>query len=277
MPFKKTQALARMTAAFWNKDLKEKDWFSVKAADDDGVAEIRIYDVIGWPFVEADEFLMHLDNIKADTIKVRINSPGGSVFEGTAIYNALADHKAKIITQVDSLAASMATIIALAGNERRIYKNAQFMIHNPWGIMIGDYRDFAKESDFLQTIRDQLADVYVQATGKEASVIHGLMDDETWFTGDKAKDFGFMTHTDTAGASAARFDLSMYENAPGANQPSKKDLERILTRDAGMTRSQARTLLQSGFDGINTRDADDSTTLNAVTNLINEIRGKTHA
>lgn len=277
MRMNRSRAHARAVAAFWNKNLDDREWYDIKAADDDGNAEIRIYDVIGWPFIEADQFLNDLNSLQASTIKVRINSPGGSVFEGMAIYNELADHKAKIVTQVDSLAASMASIIALAGKERRIYRNAQFMIHNPWGIMLGDHRDFRHEADLLESIRDQLAEIYVQASGKSMADIQKWMDDETWFTGAKAVDSGFMTEATTAGTSNARFDLSMFGHAPEQTDPTKKDLERVLTRDAGLSHTQARKLLQNGFDGITKRDAGDDDTFNAVDNLINQLRGKSHA
>lgn len=274
MRMNRGRAHARAVAAFWNKDLNDRDWYEVKAADDDGNAEIRIYDVIGWPFVEADQFLNELDSLQADNIKIRINSPGGSVFEGMAIYNAIADHKANIVTQVDSLAASMASIIALAGDERHIYRNAQYMIHNPWGIMLGDHRDFRHEADLLESIRDQLAEIYVQATGKKMEDIQQWMDDETWFTGAKAVEAGFMTEATTAGAANARFDLSMFGNAPESNAPTKKDLERVLTRDAGLSRTQARDLLQDGFDAITKRDAGDNTaSIAALNNLIEKIKG----
>ncbi|WP_417536109.1 head maturation protease, ClpP-related [Methylophaga sp.] len=267
MKFNRSRAQARAVAAYWNKDLNDRDWYSVKAADDDGKAEIRIYDVIGWPFVEAEQLLSELDNLQASNIKVRINSPGGSVFEGMAIYNAFADHKANITTQVDSLAASMASIIALAGNERLIYRNAQYMIHNPWTIMIGDHRDLYKEAEFLETIRDQLAEIYVNVSGKKLADIQQMMDEETWLTGAKAVEAGFMTKATTAGAGNARFDLSMYDHPPQSNEPTKKDLERALTRDAGLTRTQALSVLQKGFDGLSTRDAGENETLNAVLNL----------
>ncbi|WP_430009854.1 head maturation protease, ClpP-related [Methylophaga lonarensis] len=218
MRINRTRAHARAVAAFWNKDLNDRDWYEIKAADDDGVAEIRIYDVIGWPFVEADEFLSALDNLQADTIKVRINSPGGSVFEGMAIYNALADSKRHVITQVDSLAASMASVIAMSGKERLMYKSAQLMIHNPWTIMMGDHRDFNHEADLLESIRDQLAEIYVQVSGQSMETIQQWMDDTTWMTGSKALENKFVTEVLTAGANnqARVFDLSVFDinNSP---------------------------------------------------------------
>lgn len=268
---KKSAKRAASIAAFWGKELKQKDWYGFKAADDNGQAEIRIYDVIGWPFVEADAFLADLDNLQADSIKVKINSPGGDVFDGTAIYNALADHPANVITSVDSLAASMASIIALAGDERRIYKNAQYMIHNAWSFAGGDYKEFEKEAELLKQISAQMAETYAEKTGKKQADIQLMMDDTTWMTGAKAVELGFMTSAITAGGTSARFDTSMFKNAPAGQDPTKKDLERLLTRNAGLSRQKARILLQNGFNGISMSDSVEDEQIGALNNLIKSI------
>ena len=265
---------ASAIASFWGKDVKDKDWYSIKAADDDGRAEIKISAVIGWPFIDAETFLNDLSRIDASEITVKINSPGGDVFDGTAIYNALADHKAKIITSVDSIAASMASVIALAGDERRIYKNANFMIHNAWSIVLGDYKELEKEAVVLKSISGQMAETYADVSGKPQAEIQKLMDDTTWFTGTQAVDFGFMTDAVTAGSASAKFDLSMFDHAPKGGEPNKRDLERSLMQDAGLSRTQARKILQGGFDSLATQDAGNDAAINAVNKLINNIKGK---
>jgi hypothetical protein len=138
--------------------------------------------------------------------------------------------------------------------------------------MIGDHRDFRKEAGLLEEIRDQLAEIYVQATGKKLEDIQQWMDEETWFTGAKAKEAGFITETITAGGTSARFDLSMYDNAPQPNQPTKTDLERVLTRDAGLSHTQARNLLQNGFESLSTRNAGDEEALEAVNQLTTKLK-----
>lgn len=270
---KRTAQRAKLTAAAWGKSLDEREWYSVKAADDNGKAEIKIFDVIGWPFVEADAFLNELDRIDANEIKVRINSPGGDVFDGTAIYNALEDHPAKIITSVEGLAASMASVIALAGDDRHIYKNAQYMIHNAWTIVGGDYKELEKEATLLKSISAQMAETYAGKTGLKQADIQLMMDDTTWMTGDIAVSQGFMTTAKKAGGTTARFNLSMFENAPTATEPTKRDLERSLMQDAGLTRSQARHLLQGGFESLTTQDAGNDEAITAVNNLINKLKG----
>ncbi len=268
----RTEKRANAVAAFWGKTTKERDWYAVKAANDAGIAEMRIYDVIGWPFVEADAFLNDLSKIQADEIKVKINSPGGDVFDGTAIYNGLSDHPAKITTTVDSLAASMASIIALAGDQRQIYKNSQYMIHNPWTFAMGDYNDLIKEAELLKSIAGQMAETYAQKSGKKQADIQSMMDAESWFTGTKAVEAGFMTEMLTAGTTSARFDLSMFAHAPSGQQPTHTELERMLTRNAGLTRQQARALLQSGFNAIGMSDSVDDEQIGALDQIINLMR-----
>jgi ATP-dependent Clp protease protease subunit len=270
----RTASKAKAIASFWGKDAKEKDWYSIKAADTSGNAEIKIYDVIGWPFVEADAFLNDLSHMNAETITVKINSPGGDVFDGTAIYNALADHDAKIITSVEGIAASMASVIALSGDERRIYKNANFMIHNAWTIAMGDYNDLIKEAGVLKSISGQMAETYAEKTGKPQAEMQKLMDDTTWFTGQQSVDFGFMTTAITAGSASAKFNLSMFDNAPKASDPNKRDLERTLMQDAGLSRTQARQLLNGGFESLATQDAGDDEMNESVSNLIKLMTGK---
>src|SRR3954469_2359119 len=111
-------------------------WYSIvaKSADE---ADVMIYDIIGWE-TTAKQFVTDLKALDAKTINLRINSPGGDVFEGVAIYTALKEHPAKVITHVDGLAASMASIIMLAGDEVHIAKNAFVMIHNAWSWATGD-------------------------------------------------------------------------------------------------------------------------------------------
>jgi ATP-dependent protease ClpP protease subunit len=248
---------AAISAKYWGKSLQKRDWYAIDAEK----AEIRIYDVIGWPFIEAGDFLQELDSIKADTITVAINSPGGDVFDGLAIYNALKRHPAKVITRVDSLAASMASVIALAGDEVEIAKNAYFMIHNPWTIIAGDEHALRKEADVLAQIGDGLLEVYQDRTGKNAAEIKALMDAETWIKGADSVDFGFADRVTGTAAAAAKFDLSMFGAAPddlqGARQePTKRDIERAL-RDAGLSRSKAAALLAAGYESLQGDPAAD--------------------
>ena len=108
---------AAATARFWNKALDRADWYSIENRSKE--AEIFIFDVVGYPFISAETFAKDLDKIKVSPIICRINSPGGDVFEGLAVASALKNHPSKIITRIEGIAASIASVIALAGDKFR--------------------------------------------------------------------------------------------------------------------------------------------------------------
>src|SRR5690606_25494897 len=134
--------------------------YRIEAKADDR-AEILIYDEIGadpWTGtgIGADDFVRELRAIKAPRIDVRINSVGGSVFEGNAIYNALARHPAHVDVYIDGIAASIASVIAMAGDKIYIAANAHVMIHNPHGVVWGEAGDMRRMADTLDKIRGSL-------------------------------------------------------------------------------------------------------------------------
>lgn len=254
LPIARTERNAKAVAEMWGKDLSAKnDWFKIEAKSDD-TADLLIYDVIGWPFVTADELVRSLAQSKAKTINVRINSPGGDVADGTAIYNALKDHPAKIVTQIDGLAASMASIIALAGDERRMASNAYYMIHNPWAIAMGDYRDFEKTHDLLVKVGDTLARTYAEHAKAGIRQIKTWMDDETWMTASEAKSQGFIDEIGGSGEQA-KIPRQVFSNAP---EPPVRDLERTL-REAGLTQSQAKAEIRKQREVARAMEAIDNT------------------
>ena len=148
------------------------------------VTEIYLYDEIGWYGVNAETFVKDLKAIKNDVV-LRINSPGGSVFDGMAIYNAVKDFKHGITTIIDGLAASAASYIALAGDTVKMAEGAFLMIHDPMSLVIGSAEDMRKEAELLDKVRDQIAGIYQRKSGKSKKAIVELMKDETWFTGKK--------------------------------------------------------------------------------------------
>ena len=199
--------------------MKTKSWYRIVAKDDgdgSGHAEIFIYDEIGrncWgEGIAAEELVKELSALDVKTIDVRINSAGGQVFEGLAIFNALDRHPATVTTYVDGMAASIASVVALAGDEVRIAENAFMMIHNPWGIEIGDANAMRKMAEILDTLAGSLVDTYVAKTGKSEKVIRGMMDEETWFNSEEALEVGLVDEIDEAMAVAASFDLSRFHN-----------------------------------------------------------------
>lgn len=155
------------------------------------VAEIRIYSEIGFYGVSASQFVEDLDTITAPEIVVAINSLGGEVFDGIAIYNALRLKDAHITTRVDSMAASIASVVAQAGDHRQMVKSSQMMIHEAWGLVIGTARDMRELADNLDRQTDNIAAIYAERSGRELDEVRPLLTDETWFTDAEAVEEGF--------------------------------------------------------------------------------------
>lgn len=169
----------------------KNNWYSIKASGNQG-AEIYIYDEIGGWGISARAFaneLKALGDIR--NITLRIHSPGGDVFEGMAIYNLLDQHPAQITVKIDGLAASMASVIAMVGDEVQIPENAMIMVHKPWGIQGGNANDMRRYAELLEKIEGTLLSAYTQKTGKTADEISALLDAETWLGGQEAVDAGF--------------------------------------------------------------------------------------
>lgn len=241
----------------------------VKNAARQDEAEILLYDEIGFFGVDAQSFARDLKAIDAATIHLRINSPGGSVFDGVAIHNALKDHPARIIVHIDSLAASMASVIALAGDEVRMAENAFFMIHDPWTLTIGNAAQLRKDADLLDKLAEStIRTAYIAKTGQTEAQVRAWMADETWFTAEEAKAAGFIDAIETKSTVKAAFDLSVFAKAPAALAESdadlsKREVERIL-RDAGLSRDAAKAFVAGGFDALTQRDVADDAELEAV-------------
>lgn len=180
----------RMQARMPNSSARAKGGYSILNATDDDTAVIRIYDEI-WMFgVNASDFAQDLDAITAPKIRVEINSPGGDVFDGIAIYNALRAHPAHITTRVDGLAASAASLIVQAGDHRVMLSSAQMMIHNAWGIVIGNADDHRGMADLLDQQDEVIAGIYASRSGGDKDEFRTLMADETWLTDEQAVEKG---------------------------------------------------------------------------------------
>ena len=127
-----------------------------------------------------------------ETIEVEINSGGGSVFAGSEIYTALKNHKGQVNVSIVGLAASAASVIAMAGKTVKMSPTAQFMVHNVSAQGKGDYRDMQHMADILKTANETIASAYILKTGKSKDEILAMMDKETWLTAEKAKEYGFI-------------------------------------------------------------------------------------
>lgn len=165
------------------------------------------------------------------TLNVHLNSPGGDVFEGIAIYNLLAQHSATVNVNVDALAASAASVIAMAGDTIAIPENAMMMIHDPWCGVIGNAGELRKMADDLDKIRDMIAVTYQRRSGKDLATIKQWMADETWMSGQECVDRGFATELVPAKAASAALDkrfLAVYRNIPKAVKEIQPETEPVV-------------------------------------------------
>lgn len=179
-------------------------------------AELFLYGFVGgWDGVTAKRVADDLKALgKVDVINVRMNSFGGEVFEGYAIYNQLKRHPARVEIDIDGAACSIASIIACAGDSVRMARNAMYMIHDPAGGAWGTAADLRKTADLLEQVRSQLVDTYVQRTGLAANVVSDYMTAETWFKASEAAELGFVDQVTDALDMAASADLSKFSNVP---------------------------------------------------------------
>lgn len=158
--------------------------------------QIDIYSDIGESFwgesVSANDIKSQLESMSGD-VTVRINSAGGSVFDGFAIYNLLDQYNGEIHVKVDALAASAASVIAMAGDSIEMADNALMMIHEPWTIALGNSADMNKTGELLDKIRDSIVITYQSKSSLDKETIEAMMVEETWFNADEAIENGFAT------------------------------------------------------------------------------------
>lgn len=213
----------------------------VKAASE-GDASISIYEVIGEdPWTGGGVTVKRIDaalrSIGSKDVTVNINSPGGDVFEGIAIYNRLREHQGKVNVKVLGLAASAASIIAMAGDNIQVGASSFIMIHNAWVLAIGNRHDMREVADFLEPFDRALADVYVARTGQELAAVQAAMDAETWMNGSQAVELGYADAVLAADAMTTDEEVSDEEDGVKALRRA----EMALCHD--MPRSAARDLL----------------------------------
>jgi ATP-dependent protease ClpP protease subunit len=202
-----------------------------------GELEIMLYDEIGYDFWSGGGITAKdvADQLKAagtlSRIVLRINSPGGDVFEGSAIYSQLASSGVPVDVMIDGLAASAASFIAMVGRSVSMGDNAMMMIHNPWSIEMGDANDMRKCADTLDKVRDSMLPAYMRRYSGTQDELIALLDAETWLTAEDCKQAGLadeITTPDTATQArvksvAAKFDLSAFKNAPESLKKPKAE------------------------------------------------------
>ncbi len=209
--------MAMAVAAISSTTAAANSWYSIKAKGA-GQAEILIYEEIGGWGISARRFANDLKALgDISDIDLRIHSPGGDVFEGMAIYNLLDSHPATVTVHIDGLAASMASVIAMAGDTVLMPENAMMMVHKPWGIQGGDADEMRRYADLLDKVEDNLVSAYVKKTGKSADEIKALLKEETWMGGREAVAAGFADQTTeslTAAAHLTSKRMQEFQNMP---------------------------------------------------------------
>lgn len=225
-----------------------------ESRDADGATVIDLYDEIGAYGVSAKDMRARLAD--AGDVVLRINSPGGSVFDGIAMFNDLVAHTGRIRVEIVGLAASAASLVAMAGDEIAIAENGFVMIHQAWTLAAGNASGLTEVAAVLVQVDQSLAATYAARSEQSVSAVASMMAAETWMTADAAIESGFADATLPARGPQARFDLSVFARAPAAlaadiprDNPTIRDVETAL-RDAGLSRSQAKALAAHGHRGV---------------------------
>lgn len=210
-----------------------RQWFSIENASAD-VAEVSIFDEISPWGITAQDFISAIKGITAPVVNMHLNTPGGDVYDGIAIYNEIRNHPATFRAYIPGLAASIGTVIAMAADEITIAPHARMMIHDAWAMAAGNAEDMAKLADRLEATSENIAAIYAERAGGEPADWRALMKAETWYTDKQAVDAGL---ADSVGRSndakalrnAALFDLSRFRQ--GDREAARLREEYILAID----------------------------------------------
>jgi len=222
--------LSPKALGMWNPGLR------VKAESD--ATTIDIFDAIGEDYwtgegVSAKSISKTLASLNGADITVNINSPGGSMFEGLTIYNLLRAHKGSVKVNVLGIAASAASIIAMAGDEVKIAKSGFIMIHNAWVYAAGNKQDLRDVADYLEPFDKSMAQIYVDRTGLKYDDVASMMDAESYITGEDSVSKGFAD---------ALIDADTIREEQNEQARAAALLDVALAK-AGMPRSERRKLL----------------------------------
>lgn len=273
MPKPKNRAHRRPKAS-----AKSNSWFRMQASADNE-ADIYIYDEIGYWGVTARQFVNDLKALGDVThINLHINSPGGDVFDGIAIFNALKFHGAAITVHIDGLAASMASVIAMVGNPVIMPENTMMMIHKPWGFSGGDANDMRDYADLLDKVESVLIPAYAEKTGKSTEEIAAMLEDETWMDGKECLELGFADQVTTSLQAMACIQSKRIEDF----EKMPKSIRNMVTppRNTAQRDPQPQvTVPAAGADEATIRAqvlAEQKNRVNAINDLFAMFGGKHH-
>jgi ATP-dependent protease ClpP protease subunit len=246
----------------------------VQSKDGDSDNTISVLDVIGEDFwtgggVTVNRVSAALRQIGKRDVVVNINSPGGDFFEGLAIYNVLREHPAKVTVKVLGIAASAASVIAMAGDEVQIARAGFLMIHNTWIMAMGDRNALREAADWLEPFDQVSVDIYAARTGMEPKDITKMLDRETWIGGTEAVDKGFADDFLPADAIDDKT-----KNSTGRSIKAESQIDQILAR-AGVPRSERRNLvsaLRGGTPSAAATDTPSAVVLSEVSSLLERMK-----
>ncbi len=196
------------------KEIKRQEvknsWYQLEANAD--YADVYIYDEIGSHGVSAKDFIAELNEYKGKPLNIHINSGGGSVFEGQSMATAIRNHGGHVTTTIEGVAASMATIIALAADSVYMTENSLFMIHNPMLDSYGDKNELKKAISLLEKVETNMLNAYSTKTKLSKKEIAEMMNNETWFTAKEAVKAGFVDKVVNEVRVAANYDISGFKS-----------------------------------------------------------------
>ncbi|MEZ2773467.1 head maturation protease, ClpP-related [Acinetobacter pseudolwoffii] len=249
-------------------------WNPAIKASDENDNTIGIYDPIGYDYwddsgVTAKRISAALRSLDGADVVVNINSPGGDVFEGLAIYNLLREYKGHVTVRILGVAASAASFIAMAADEIQIARAGFFMIHNAWTGLWGNRNDLRETADFLEQIDDTIADIYHVKSGLSMDELKADMDKERWINGRDAIDSGFAD-------AFLPSDVVIEDTKNFTKEKVAAHKADILLAKAGMSRSSRRELIQDlkGTPGA-TNQATPSASNDVLESVLQSMRNAT--
>lgn len=197
------------------------DWFRFENSAG-SAPEIFIYDEIGYWGTAANEFVRQLAMLQDESeLTVNMNSPGGDVFDGIAIYQALLDFPGRVTMKITGLAASIASVIAMAGDRVVMGSKSSIMIHEGFTFASGDAKTMRKTADMLDRISDNIASVYADRAGGEPMVWRDRMREETWYSADEALAAGLCDEVEGRKAPMPEtFDMTVYKYSGREDAPA---------------------------------------------------------
>ena len=252
----------------WNPDVRA-------AASDEEPATISILDVIGEDWwtgegVTAKRIGGALRAIGKRDVVVSINSPGGDYFEGLAIYEMLRQHEARVTVRILGLAASAASVIAMAGDDVQIARSGFLMIHNTWVMAAGDRNALREVADWLEPFDNAAVDIYAARSGLDTGELAKMLDKETWISGREAVDLGFADEI----LEPAQIDGTAKASGATATLRAERKFD-ILAAKAGMKRKEGRELLaalKGGTPGAASTGMQDAAVIAEVRDLLNRVK-----